>query len=213
MPQYPLEWTSEFKNIISTAESGVEERRQQWRFPRRSASLKYQVLSRAEMDEIWNFYISRKGALGTFIFLEPDITPYSRYQDEFVGHGDGSLTRFEIPARNASNIVPYIDGVDVSSTNPIQLVPYSGLSGVTPVSGEVSAVSGEVVPADSGISGGARDSIIFSSPPAVGSVITVDFTGQLALTVRFTQDKLTRQMFRYILFNIGIGITEVKKAS
>lgn len=54
------------------------------------------------------------------------------------------------------------------------------------------------------------DKIQFLTAPANGAIITADFAGQLRYRTRFTDDKLSKEMFIWLLFNIGLEIQEVR---
>lgn len=186
-PQYPFEVVSEYKTLISTFETGKELAHQQWRFPKRSINLKYDVLSASEMKTLWDFYVAQKGSLVPFLFFDTYTTDESgnpaSYLDEYVGRGNAATTTFDIPGKTTSARTIYLDGI--------------ADAGVTYQSG-----SGD----------GGADRVVFNTAPASGKLITVDFTGHIRYKMRFAQDKLSKELFTVRLYKTGIGLIERKPA-
>jgi len=207
-PCRPFTWATEFKTLITQKESGVEESRRQWAFQKRSANLKYDALSRSETDILWNFFTARQGSLSSFIFVEPDLPAYNSYTGEYVGRGDASQDLFAIPARSSSAVTVYVNGYSVSFT----LLPYAGISGVEFASDAAVFTDGAAIWSEGGIDATDTDTVLLASPPGIGDLITVSFTGRLAIQCRFMQDRLEREMFEYHIYRMGIGIVERKKA-
>jgi len=71
VPSYPIEIGQEFKTAVSDFQSGKEARRQIWTFPKRTINLKFDVLTQANTDTLWNFYFQRKGAFIAFWYFWP----------------------------------------------------------------------------------------------------------------------------------------------
>jgi len=186
-PQYPFEIISEYKTLISTFESGQELAHQQWRFPKRSVNLKYDVLTASEIQTLWNFYVARRGALVPFWFFDEYSKDASgnpmAHTDEFVGRGDGATTVFDLPGKTTSARTMYLDGTSEA--------------GVT---------------YQSGTGDGGADQVTFNSAPADGKLITVDFTGYLRLKMRFAEDKLSKENFSVRLYKTGVSLIERKQA-
>lgn len=188
-PSFPLEISCEYKTIITQFESGRELAHQQWRFPRRYVNLKYTVLTASELQILWNFYKSQRGAYLPFWFFDEytrdDYNNPVLHMDEFVGRGDGLTTAFDLPGKNTLDnttyLKIYLDGV-VTSAVAYQL----------------------------GTGEGGADRVIFDSPPASGVLITADFNGYLRLRMRFAEDNLSYENFTVRLHNIGITLIERK---
>ena len=70
-PEYTFTTKSSFKTLISTGESGKERRRSKRSTQKREWSLQFSILSEVETDLIWNFYLARKGAYGSFTWVDP----------------------------------------------------------------------------------------------------------------------------------------------
>lgn len=187
LPQYPFEVVSEYKTLISTFETGAELAHQQWRFPKRSINLKYDILTAAEIKTLWDFYIARKGALVPFWFFDTYTTDDSgnpaSYTDEFVGRGDGATTVFDLPGKTTSARTMYLDGIAEAG------VSYQ-----------------------SGTGDGGADQVTFNAAPASGKLITTDFTGHIRYKMRFAQDKMSKELFKARLYKTGIGLIERKPA-
>lgn len=185
LPQYPFEITSEYKTLISTFETGTELAHQQWRFPKRSINLKYDVLTAADIKALWDFYTARRGSLVPFWFFDTYTTDDSgnpaSYTDEYAGRGDAATTTFDLPGKTTSARTMYLAGI--------------AESGVT---------------YQSGTGDGGADQVEFISAPAAGALITIDFTGHIRYKMRFAQDKLSKELFKARLYKTGIGLIERK---
>ena len=98
------------------------------------------------------------------------------YTGLYVNTGDGTTTIFDLPGVSTGSRALYING-------SLQSSGFSYLTG----GGVASA-----------------DRVSFSVAPAAGQVITVDFTGYFRNKCRFKNDKLSKQLFQVLMFNIGI---------
>ncbi len=192
IPNYPYDYRREQKTLITTFDSGKEQRRRQWRFPKRTISLAYRGLTLSQVSTFWNFYQARTGSLASFNFFEPDVEPYNttvnQHNDEYVARGDGVTTSFDLPcvAVSTADITVLINGSSQSS-------------GFTITS-----------------TGGAdnEDLLAFTSnTPASTDIITCDFQGRLKMTMRFADDNISRLQFEADLFNHGIELIEEKRSS
>jgi len=193
VPNYPLDYQTEFKTLVSVFDGGQEQRRRQWRFPKRSVALSYSALTISQVTTLWQFYQDRTGSLGSFNFFEPDASPYNttnnNHRDQYVARGTGSTaSTYTLP------------GIALSTANTTILKNGTALS------------SGYTI--GSGTGDGGADLLTFTSnAPASTDVITADFTGRLRFTGRFAEDSLSRSQFEVQLFNQGIKIIEEKRSS
>lgn len=183
-PSYAYIHELEYKTIVTEFETGKEFATQQWRFPKRRVSLQYNALKPNELETLWNFYVSRRGSHLPFWFFDEyskddNGNPLS-YTDLYVGRGDGSTTIFDLPGKNTSNQLIYVDGISTS---------------VTILAGKGS---------------GGADRCQFASAPANGALITADFKGIVRIRMRFATDKLSREMFVHLLYKTGIDLIERK---
>ena len=106
------------------------------------------------------------------------VLPYwDTYVGEYIGTGDGSTVFYDLPSENISNETVYIAGAETSS--------YAITAGIG---------------ADS------NDRIRFDSAPADGDRLTIDFTGNLVVVVRFEEDVLTFQRMWDKFTTIGINL-------
>jgi len=210
---YPLSFNIEYRTTVSESESGVEQRNQGWRFPRRSMVFKYPILTQQEIDKLWEFYLSRKGRLLDFLFIEPDIIPYATHTDEYIGRGDDTTMIFSFPARGATGVKVYVNDSEVTVTHQI----YNEITTVTGVAwqdGDIGWQDGDIAfsDGDGSMANQDTDRIVFDTPPISGSLITADFTGRLTRNFRFKEDKLTKELFTTRLYNAQLEIVEVKAA-
>ncbi|GAG01292.1 unnamed protein product [marine sediment metagenome] len=172
----------QFKTLMSGFDDlGKEQRKQKWLYPRRLITLRYNFISKAEVQTLYQFYIARGGAYGAFAFFYP--SPRSNdytYITEYVGTGDASETVFSLPALDSGNYTLYVDGD--SQTDPAD---YS-----------FSAASGP----------DGEDKVTFTSAPPAGARITFTFTGRLKVRARFKDDKLSVEEFMDRLINVGLQL-------
>lgn len=82
----------EFKTLISKYESGSEQRRAKWAYPLRRFILQFEMSDwQTEAEEIFNFFIARKGSFEAFEWDNPnDNKTYTvRFEEDFI-----NLARF-----------------------------------------------------------------------------------------------------------------------
>ena len=139
--KYPLTIESSYRTLVSNFETGEEQRRKLWAFPKRRVQLAYDAITQSDMDELWEFYCARSGAYESFYFY----FPYMEYwYGEYLGTGPGEI--FELKSKNTDTATTtvYVDGGSVG---------YDFLEGGGQYSSDridltVAAAEGEVVSAD-----------------------------------------------------------------
>lgn len=177
IPVYPLQWSTTFKTLTSAFDSGKEQRRRKWLFPKYDITAKFDNLSSADVDVLWQFFVARKGSYEAFYFYLIDSAQQTySYTEEYIGIGDAVIGTFDIPGKDTSAQVIYLDGVAQGSG-------YSILVG-----------GGD----------GNSDRVQFDTVPADGVLVTGDFTGYLRVRCRFKNDVLTKELFEALLYRIGI---------
>ena len=174
------------KTLVSEFETGKEQRRQAWAFPRRTIKLSFDPLLAADVDTIYNFLLARKGSFEPFYYFWPWKNPgnvWQSYTGEYIGRGTGALTTFNLPARNVTqgSLVVYVDGVQTAVT-------FSSGTGANNV-----------------------DQIVFAVAPANGATITANLTGQLRLRMRLKTDAVTKDYFAFLLGRLGLELIEVRE--
>lgn len=60
----------EFKTVISDSEDGYEQRRMVWPRGKRTFALQYDVLTKTEMQTLWDFYVTCSGMYNSFTFYD-----------------------------------------------------------------------------------------------------------------------------------------------
>ncbi|MCK5617314.1 DUF2460 domain-containing protein [Candidatus Pacearchaeota archaeon] len=70
-PEFSFSTETSFKTLVSTGEAGKERRRSKRSTQRREWKLKFGLLSDVEVALIWDFYLARKGAFGSFTWVDP----------------------------------------------------------------------------------------------------------------------------------------------
>lgn len=179
-PICPVIIEPEFYTLVSPFDSGGEQRREGWVFPKYNATVQYHALSAANQQLLWNFFMATKGQKNAFWFFDPAPIAgnVTSHVGQYVGIGNGVSQIFDLPGKSTSTRVLYVNGA----------VQSSGFSYLT------------------GGGDGSADRVQFTVAPALGDLITVDFTGQLRIRSRFAADKLSRESFSRILFNYGIKL-------
>lgn len=173
-PSYSLEIGQQFRTIVSTFDSGREQRRAKWSFPKYRVTLRYKANEHAESETIWQFYQARLGSYEAFDFFHPLI---QNLVGLYVCTGDGETTIFDVPGKTTSEHTIYNNASEVSADD------YEILAG----GGRSSS-----------------DRVQFDSPPLAGRVITADFRGYQRIRCRFAEDNFTRETFEVALCNYGV---------
>lgn len=158
-----------------------EQRKRKSLYPRRNITVGYTYITLAEARTLWQFYQSRYGRYESFFFVLPY---WDTYVGEYIATGDADQTVWDLPTENISSYTIYLDG-SAQSEGPSGMGSY-----------EISAGAGS----DS------NDRLEFWSAPAEGQRITVDFTGNLVIKVRFEEDVLSFERFRDKLTSMGIAL-------
>lgn len=185
-PRYPFTITTRFNTLISTFDSGTEQRRQKLLYPQYDVVIKYGAITKTEAQTLYNFYIARQGSFESFFIYDLSLLlPHSFAQtNQYMGTGDGSTTTFDIPGRSTSSQTIYLDNADETASGSI-------------------------------LTGGGTsnsDRFQFTTAPGAGMIVTCDFTGYLRMRVRFQEDKLSRENFVRELYNINIKLKGVAPA-
>lgn len=122
-----------FKTTIFTADSGYEQRNVDWRDVRCEYDVAHGIKSREQMDELFAFFMARRGRAYGFRFKD-----WSDFQikQQVIGEGDGTTTEFQIVKTYRSAQVE--SGVAFSYSRDIGKIAWNTVSGVT--------VDGVVVP-------------------------------------------------------------------
>lgn len=98
-----------FKTSIVTLSSGAESRNQDWQKFRIRRDVGYPIRTRAEMADVQEHFIARRGNFHTFPFR--DWSDYT-VTDESVGTGDGTTAAFQlIKTYEASGPDPYVRNI------------------------------------------------------------------------------------------------------
>ncbi len=167
-----------FKTLKSDfGELGGIQRKRKWLFPRRDVYLAYNWMTLSEAETIWEHYISMGGSYGSFAFFDIESHTYTR---EYVGSGTGSQTVWNLPSKDASGYIVYIDGVEQTS-------------GVNYVFEAGAGADGE-------------DKVTFVAAPTDGAVITYTFTGCLKIRCTYAEDYLDFETFYNRMVNFGITL-------
>ena len=175
-PRHPLQEAMEWQTLVSSYDNGEESRKQKQLFVRRPLTLRYKNKPKDEGRTLWRFFQDRKGRFKAFSIFLPweDV-----YAGEYVGTGDGSRVGFNIPSRNATSVVVYVDGTEQTGGGTDYTFTKEG-----------------------GADG--ADLIEFSTAPATGAHITMDFSGILKIRSRFDEDTMEWETFFDKFVTVGI---------
>lgn len=163
----------EFTTQITQLSSGEEYRNAPHALPRRKYDAIAGVKSRAQLSELIQFFISRKGKLYSFRFSDPfdndscsiERTPSNL--DQTLGQGDGETTVFQL--------IKNYDGLIRPITKPLEN------SVLVAVNGQAVLPSDFTIDLLTGI-------VTFAEPPDPGATITAGFS--FDTVVRFDTDFL-----------------------
>jgi hypothetical protein len=100
--------------------------------------------------------------------------------DQYIGTGDGTTEIFDIPGRSTSSQTIYVDSVEQTVTTDYVILTGGGTS--------------------------SSDRVDFVSPPALGAIITCDFSGYLRMRVKFAEDQMSYDLFVTTLYNVGLSM-------
>ena len=112
---YPAQFGSQWRTLVTNFESGTEQRRKRWAFPKRHIKLSYKRLKEDKIKDFWKFYQDRQGTLEAFWFF---ALAERYFYNEYVNRGDGSTVTFDLPSKNTTqaSVTVYVDGVSSSFT-------------------------------------------------------------------------------------------------
>lgn len=186
IPSYSSILDHEFRTLISDFESGKEQRRTMWRFPKRTFALIYKALAMTESqrDALYEFFQNRRGPYESFWFFD---FIKKKWVDQYVGYGDSATDIFDLPSKDSEEWPKiYVAGSEKTRATHWNFI--------------------------SGGGGGGSDRIQFigGNIPTTGQLITADFSGNLRIKGRFKDPKLTEEIFEVDFTTITVSIYEVK---
>jgi len=184
-PVYPLMFEQEWSTLIRETASN-EQRRRNRLFPVYNGSVRYEAVTAAEIDTLWNFHKARSGAFGTFHIYDLGLLAGNEasHVGEYVATADGAEDTFDIPGRGTYAQEIYVDGVQQTVTTDYTILAGGG-------------------DADS-------DRVQFVSAPSAGGIVTADFTGYLRMLVRFARDAMSKELFVRALYRTGLEMKGVR---
>lgn len=217
-PSYSYNLDHQLKTMVTDMESGNEQRNRRWRFPRRTFILLYNLLTFTtdQRDAICDFYYQRYGSYDLFWFFD---FQERRWIDQYMGRGDGITQTFDLPGITTASLTVPVgilteDGKRITTETGDVITTEGGSIGTMPTV-YIDGVDASTILASfsfgDGIGEGGADQISFDLyTPAIGSLITCDFTGYLRIKGRFKDDKITEEIFTTHLDKLAVSIYEVK---
>lgn len=187
VPHYEFTEDWFYRTHVTQFESGKEQRRGVWQSPLRRFTVKLNPFHKDDVSTLWQFFVDHKGALKSWLF-DADINSAEVHEQiDAYGVGmtySGVLTSPLVKRGTFRGLV----GVTQSIVDAA-----GGLTGSTLVSGTIDYETGQY-------------SFVLASPPAT----TISCFYQQQYRCRFEEDVLSRELFGYKLYNIGLGIIQVK---
>lgn len=173
----PFPYGFEYKTEKSRfGREGEEIRKQRWLYPKPLIGpLKYNWITKADLQTLWEFYQARAGAFGEFNFFFPNSHSWI---DMYVGTGNGSQTVWNLPCKSSSGRILKVDGVQQTEGVDYTVSGGGGLDGA--------------------------DQLTMLSTPSTGVYITLNFTGILKVRLTYAEDKLTAEEYYNRLVKHGI---------
>ena len=185
----PVKWEMEFKTLKSNFDDlGEEKRKKKWLYPRRNITLKYEAITKDEVEDLYEFYQARAGSYGDFVWFESTgVGAYKTYSSEYVG-GMGTTTLvFNLPALGSSATITMNVAGGASATSNYTFSAGGGSDGEDKVTFVSSSAGGITAPAST-------------------QYVTCDFTGRLKIRCRFAEDRLSWDNFYDSMINVGVKL-------
>jgi hypothetical protein len=201
VPSWPYDIKVRWNTTVSAFDSGKEQRRQKNLYPKYDVTLTYPVLTEANMQILWNFYMARKGTYEAFYFYSLEIAAWTGC---YIGIGDGTTVTFDLPGKSTSLVDMYSNGVkmlagitDLIMEGGDTIITEDDDTLITDGTGQYTLLTG----------GGdcSADRVTFTTAPAANALITCDFTGYLRIRCRFAEE-LSRSSFTAALYQTGIKL-------
>lgn len=187
--------TPVWKTVVSLREDGSEQRRAKWVKPIHRFSIGFRNITNqgafTEINDLYRLFLSHQGAYTAFLFKDT-AHDYST-TGESIGTGDAAASAFQLKKAYTYGSTTFTDNkkyiVAASETVYVAGTPKTRNTHYT-------------IDNDTGI-------ITFTSGniPGVGEAITADF--EFYYKVRFAEDELSFEIFRYLLANVALDLVEV----
>ena len=143
MPDFPEDLTSEFRTDITPFDSGKENRRKRWAFPKRTLPLKYENFPQEAYEALWRHYHKMSGDYSSFYFIFPTANDWP---GELVAITTGGIATFDLRSLESdpSTLTVYCDGAQTEVT----LLPGSGQADSDQIRFAAAPDAGTVITAD-----------------------------------------------------------------
>jgi hypothetical protein len=115
LPDYPVTVESVHRTLVTGFDSGREQRRKKWAFPKRRLKLPFKNITGSEMDLLWEFYSERYGDYESFYYLLPW---QQKWFVEYLGRGTGAQTIFDLRSLSTvgGSVTTYVNGTPTAKT-------------------------------------------------------------------------------------------------
>lgn len=161
-------------------------------------TISYDLLTEAELKELYDFFVARRGRAYGFRFIAPEAQEVSAGAPEQFGVGDGADTTFQLQRVHTSGPRSY--------TRPIVKPMAGGLAHV-PGSSQVKIYK-DGVEQTSGVSVNSTTGIVtFTSAPSNGAVLT--WSGLYHVPVCFGSDQFESQIDIGSSSTFGVELIEM----
>jgi uncharacterized protein (TIGR02217 family) len=142
-PSYPIDIESEWKTLKTTFDSGKEQRRQKWDYAKYNVTLKYDVLTPANIQLLWAFYQARKGSAESFYFYDLVSVAHTSL---YIGIGDGVTLIWDVPGKSTSSETIYVNGAEFDSG--YEILTGGGSESSDRISFTVEPAEGDIITCD-----------------------------------------------------------------
>lgn len=184
----------QFRTSIVETSSGYEQRNGEWAKARMTWDASYGVQTKADYDDLIEFYYARRGKLYGFRFK--DWTDFEA-TGENIGTGDGMETDFQLTKTYSDAAGTYVRTILLPVTSPNTVTVYVAGSPQTIITHYTIETGGIIR-----FTGG--------NEPAMGDAVTADF--EFDVPVRFDTDFLELDVQYYNAASLpNIGLRELRQ--
>lgn len=180
--------------IVSKFDSGQEQRKQKSTYPKRSASIRTEVMTAAEVQTLRNFNLAMGGPFEVFSYLPP-INLDRLLIGISCGTGDG-LSKTFYPLGSSTPAFYYRLYLDTDHRNVVYI------DGSAQEEGSFTLINDDV---------NNRSSILFDTAPDNGAVISMDVDRYYI--ARFLENEFSMQLEHYGIGSAEYSIIEVFRSS
>lgn len=183
---YSFNETIRQRTLLSTFESGKEQRRGVWSAPLRSFTVTLSPLEKIDAQTLWQFFEDHVHATKTFLFHNINDAKVTEIVDP-VGQTVSYGVTLSDPPLKAGSLRVFAGGETIRDTG------LGALTSTLLIAGTIDYIAGDL-------------SLEFITPPT--TVITAEYDH--LRRVRFDLEPLSSENFSFRLYNFGLNLIEVR---